>query len=125
MHHIVYCVKKYTFDRALVLGTQPEEANKYVRVFAMIETGTAIENLEEILDVEGLDGVFVGPCDLSISLGVKPLMDLNHPTMLAAQKKVLDCCKKRNKELCSYQRQFLINMLHPTKGLFSGAEFCL
>lgn len=40
--------------------TQPDDANKYVKVFAMIETGEAIKNLDEILDVEGLDGVFVG-----------------------------------------------------------------
>lgn len=49
-----------TVDRALMIGTPPDEANKYVRVFAMIETAEAIKNLDEILDVEGLDGVFVG-----------------------------------------------------------------
>ena len=50
-----------TFNfRALVLGTLPEQANKHVKVFAMIETKQAIENLDEILDVKGLDGVFVG-----------------------------------------------------------------
>jgi len=111
--------------RALVLGTLPEEANKYVRVFAMIETGTAIENLEEILDVEGLDGVFVGPCDLSISLGVKPLMDLNHPTMLAAQKKVLDCCKKRNKiaMIMVGDREMATKKLNEGwDGIFPGAD---
>ena len=43
-----------------MIGTPPDEANKYVRVFAMIETAEAIKNLDEILDVEGLDGVFVG-----------------------------------------------------------------
>ena len=43
-----------------MIGTPPDDANKYVRVFAMIETAEAIRNLDEILDVEGLDGVFVG-----------------------------------------------------------------
>ena len=43
-----------------MIGTPPHDANKYVRVFAMIETAEAIKNLDEILDVEGLDGVFVG-----------------------------------------------------------------
>ena len=49
--------------RAMVLHPevmQPEEANEYARAFAMIETAEAIKNVEEILDVEGLDGIFVG-----------------------------------------------------------------
>ena len=39
---------------------QPEEANQRVRVFAMIETAEAIKNIDSILDVPGLDGIFVG-----------------------------------------------------------------
>ena len=48
--------------RAMVLHPllQPEEANKRVRVFAMIETAEAIRNIDSILDVPGLDGIFVG-----------------------------------------------------------------
>ena len=48
--------------RALVLHPllQPEEANQRVRVFAMIETAEAIRNIDSILDVPGLDGIFVG-----------------------------------------------------------------
>ena len=39
---------------------------------AMIETAEAMENLEDIMSVEGLDAVYVGPTDLSISLGHAP-----------------------------------------------------
>ena len=48
--------------RAMVLHPllQPEEANQRVRVFAMIETAEAIRNIDSILDVPGLDGIFVG-----------------------------------------------------------------
>ena len=46
--------------RALILQAGPSDANKYVKAFAMIETAEAIKNLDAILDVEGLDGVFVG-----------------------------------------------------------------
>ena len=55
--------------RAMVLHPevmQPEEANEYVRAFAMIETAEAIKNVEEILDVEGLDGIFVGELFTSV-----------------------------------------------------------
>lgn len=44
------------------------EANGLHLAIAMIETGEALENLDAILAVPGIDGVFVGPSDLSISL---------------------------------------------------------
>lgn len=47
-----------------------KEANKSLLII-QIETKGAFENLEEILSVEGLDGFFIGPMDLSISLGLK------------------------------------------------------
>merc|ERR1711978_262498 len=41
--------------RALAGDITPEQANEYVKVFAMIETREAIENLDSILDLEGVD----------------------------------------------------------------------
>lgn len=52
-----------------------EHANAEVLVFAMIETRKALDNLEEIVTVEGLDGVYVGPADLALSLGYRPGFD--------------------------------------------------
>jgi len=43
-------------------------ANDLIFVFAMIETREALDNLDDILAVAGIDGVFVGPADLSVSL---------------------------------------------------------
>ncbi len=45
-----------------------ETANQTAFVFAMIETTRALDALDEILAVEGIDGVFVGPSDLSVTL---------------------------------------------------------
>jgi 4-hydroxy-2-oxoheptanedioate aldolase len=45
-----------------------ERANETVLAFAMVETAEAMKNLDEILSTPGLDGVYVGPADLSISL---------------------------------------------------------
>lgn len=50
-------------------------ANQRVLVLAMIETRAAIQNLDEILAVEGLDGVYVGPSDLGLSLGYEPTLE--------------------------------------------------
>ena len=46
-------------------------------VFAMIETAEALANLDQILAVDGIDGIYVGPGDLAVSLGVEPRMQ-NH-----------------------------------------------
>lgn len=46
-----------------------QHANDEIAVVAAIETGTAVGNLDEILSVDGLDGIFIGPTDLSSSLG--------------------------------------------------------
>lgn len=62
-------------------------ANEEVLVFAMIETETAISNLPEILKVEGLDGVYVGPSDLGLSMG-------EAPTLAPTAEKVIDGIKK-------------------------------
>ncbi len=44
------------------------EANDNIVALAMIETRTALENLEAIVDTPGIDGLFLGPSDLSIAL---------------------------------------------------------
>ena len=57
----------------------PTEANKTIVAFAMIETAQALDNLDSILSVEGLDAIYIGPSDLSLSLGCKPVMDDPEP----------------------------------------------
>jgi 4-hydroxy-2-oxoheptanedioate aldolase len=52
-----------------------EKANDNIVVFAMIETRQAFDNLDAICSVEGIDGVYIGPSDLSLSLGCKPVFD--------------------------------------------------
>jgi 4-hydroxy-2-oxoheptanedioate aldolase len=66
--------------RATLYGLQREQAIANAReetvVAIQIETGTAVENLGEILQVDGVDLVFVGPNDLSHSLGRPPEEEL-------------------------------------------------
>lgn len=50
-------------------------AEAQVLTFAMIETMEAVDNLDEILSVPGLDGIFVGPSDLSATIGFSPAPD--------------------------------------------------
>jgi 4-hydroxy-2-oxoheptanedioate aldolase len=61
-----------------------EHANETVTTLAMIETAQALENIEEIITTPGLDGVYVGTVDLSISMGLDGLGDLNDPKLQSA-----------------------------------------
>jgi len=63
--------------RALLYGgaDYPQHANKTIVTFAMIETAQALDNLDDILSVEGLDAIYIGPSDLSLSLGCRPVFD--------------------------------------------------
>ena len=56
-------------------GNYLQDANDYVLTIAMIETAQAVENLDEILSVPGLDAIYVGPSDLSITYGVQGQFD--------------------------------------------------
>lgn len=82
-------------------GTQAEayrtSANDEIIALAMIETRQAVDALEDILDVPGLDGVFVGPSDLSISLSKGEKLDHQLPEAVAVMKKLLAAAKARNK----------------------------
>jgi 4-hydroxy-2-oxoheptanedioate aldolase len=53
----------------------PTQADGTVVRFAMIETAQALDNLDAILAVEGLDAIYIGPSDLSLALGCKPTFD--------------------------------------------------
>jgi len=52
-----------------------QHANDTIVTFAMIETAQALANLEDILSVPGLDAIYIGPSDLSLSLGCRAVFD--------------------------------------------------
>jgi 4-hydroxy-2-oxoheptanedioate aldolase len=62
----------------------PAQANQTIVAFAMIETAQALENLDAILSVEGLDAIYIGPSDLSLALGCKPVFDDVEPRVAEA-----------------------------------------
>ena len=62
----------------------------------MIETQEALDNLEAILDVSGIDGIYVGPGDLSFSLGLVPRLDREEPQVLQIYERLICETKKRD-----------------------------
>jgi len=65
-------------------------------VALMIEKKTAVENLEEILSVEGIDMVQFGPMDYSISIGMPG--EVNHPKVREAEEKTIKTALKMGVE---------------------------
>lgn len=66
--------RSYGPARGLLYGGEDYVAlaDDTIQVWAMVESRTALTNLEEILAVDGLTGVYVGPNDLALSLGERP-----------------------------------------------------
>lgn len=59
-------------------------ANDTVVCFAMIETRQALDALDDILSVDGIDAVYIGPSDLSLSLGCTPKFDQDEKPVVEA-----------------------------------------
>ncbi len=68
-----------------------ERANEEILIVAQIETQQAVDRIEEILSIEGVDAFFVGPLDLSTSLGYRGQID--HPKVRETLDKLLDAAK--------------------------------
>lgn len=65
-------------------------ANHEVLLLAMIETRQGVENLDAILSIEGLDGIYVGPGDLSLAYGAQPTMRPTDPDVVTAIDRIVD-----------------------------------
>ncbi len=77
------------------VATMPEiiaHMNANTMVVLQIETKTALERVDDLLAVPGVDAVMVGPADLSTSLGVPGEFD--HPKMVEAIERVRDSCNR-------------------------------
>jgi 4-hydroxy-2-oxoheptanedioate aldolase len=71
-----------------------QQSNRLTMVFAMIETAEALDNVAEIAAVPGLDGLFVGPSDLSINLSKGAGIDRTGAKLLAAMKIVAETARR-------------------------------
>jgi 4-hydroxy-2-oxoheptanedioate aldolase len=69
-------------------------ANEETLVIPQIETREAIENLDEILQVEGIAAIYIGPSDLAMALGCEPRTGQSDPVVVEAKATILDACKR-------------------------------
>ena len=92
--------RSYGPTRSLLYGGSDygKYANDEILKFAMIETKEALDKLDEIMSTPGLDGIYIGPADLSLAIGAEPGFDKgeNDPTYPAIMK-ILEHAKKNKK----------------------------
>lgn len=72
------------------------ECNRRCKVIPQCETKEALEQIEEITALPGVDGIFVGPCDLSIALGIP--LQFGSPVLARAIERILAACQNAGKE---------------------------
>jgi 4-hydroxy-2-oxoheptanedioate aldolase len=88
--------RSYGPTRAALYGGRgyASEANEEIACIVMIETQEGLDNLEAIVTTPGLGGVYIGPGDLALALGLPARGDTDDPRHLAAVGKILDGCKR-------------------------------
>jgi 2-dehydro-3-deoxyglucarate aldolase/4-hydroxy-2-oxoheptanedioate aldolase len=69
-----------------------QHVNRENMVIVQIERRRAVEHIDDLLSVAGIDGAIVGPNDLALSLGIDN--DLSHPLMIESLEKVVRACER-------------------------------
>ncbi len=91
--------RSYGPIRGLVYGgpDYADQANNEILKFAMIETKESLDNLDEIMKTPHLDGIYIGPADLSLAIGQRPSFDKPEgDPVYDVIMKVLEHAKKNN-----------------------------
>lgn len=74
-----------------------DHANDNTLVIPQIETAQGLDNLDRILEVPGIDAVYVGPSDLAMALGSHARTGQDHALVVAAKKRVAETCNRHGK----------------------------
>jgi 4-hydroxy-2-oxoheptanedioate aldolase len=82
---------------AINLQRYLKAANAVTQAIAMIETRAALDALDDILSVDGLDGVYVGPSDLSIALANGTSVEPRGAAVMSEARRVVERAKARGK----------------------------
>jgi 4-hydroxy-2-oxoheptanedioate aldolase len=90
--------RSWGWSRAAAYGDDyPHAVNDEIFLAVQIESAQAVENAEAILATEGVDGCWIGPSDLTLSLGYRPGAEESKPVLRAATDRVLEACRKTGK----------------------------
>lgn len=87
--------RAHTMFRRVSADSYLPKANDEILIGVQIETAAALNALDDILSVEGIDMAFIGPSDLSVSCGISP--KLTGPEMAAHVDNILSACRRHGK----------------------------
>jgi 4-hydroxy-2-oxoheptanedioate aldolase len=80
---------------ARVIGSRdPEELGGEVLCLVMVETREGLDRVEEIATTPGLDGIYIGPSDLALSLGLPPTLDVTEDAHIQAVNSIREACHR-------------------------------
>ena len=96
------CANTRANDHGLTRGNKEyfEWANENIAVVLLVEGAEGVKNIEEIAKVPGYDAIFLGPVDLSVSLGIPG--DLENPLIEEAMERVAKAVRENGKYLGRY-----------------------
>ncbi|MFN8354205.1 MAG: HpcH/HpaI aldolase/citrate lyase family protein [Spirosomataceae bacterium] len=77
------------------IGNYLHEANEQICLMVQVENTAGLQNLDAILAVEGVDGIFIGPSDLAASMG--HLGNYRHPDVMQAIENAIRTIRKAGK----------------------------
>jgi len=120
-------LKGILLDMAMDIGEFPsEETKEYLErinqnniVMIGIESMPALMSLEDMLNVDGIDVIFIGPNDLSVSMGIPG--QYTHPEFDVAVKRVISTCNSRGVAVAIH----LFDTKLTSKWIQEGAKFVL
>jgi 4-hydroxy-2-oxoheptanedioate aldolase len=89
-------IRSFGPARATIYGGSDygEKANDELALILMIETASAIEHLDEIASVPGVDALYIGPADLSQSLGLGPRYNADNPKHAETVTRIREACER-------------------------------
>jgi 2-keto-3-deoxy-L-rhamnonate aldolase RhmA len=85
------------FGLGQTLDEHIRTSNQETMLFAIIENQQAVENIEQIVSVDGLDGVMFGPCDMSLDMGIYDRWD--SPEVIAAMGQAIEVTHRHGRHL--------------------------
>lgn len=92
-----------------------KDANEESMLVVQIETKQALERVDEILSLEGVDAALVGPTDLSVALGIPGKM--TDPLLVASISSVIEACKRHNVYPAIHMNDLTLASHWATKGM--------
>lgn len=94
-----------------------ESANRDVAVIALVEGVEGMKNFDEIISVPGIDAIYIGPVDLSISMGLNG--DIYNPRVIAAMEEMIGKAKRKGHIVGTY----CVEASEAKKWMAKGVDF--